>query len=128
MKKIDRFFYVIASSGSVNGGGYGQIVLRFLSEDEIINIANEQADRHGGDLIDHTDIVWVGVNEDADGDFEDYVRSREWQDGEEFAAALIELRDDGYLFEVFECEKQDDDFVTCASAFGLGEEAKFFIK
>jgi hypothetical protein len=121
---MSQLYNIIASAGSRNGRGYGKIHLVLMYEEEIIRIATQQAGACGDDLTKHTDIEWVGINPDENGDFEEFELSREWNDGEELAAAVAEFTHDGYIYEVFKRGEEDADFIARAADFGLEEKAE----
>jgi len=126
---MSQSYNIIASTGSRNSAsGYGKINLVLMDGKEIISIATQQANRRGEDLTQHTDINWVGINPDADGDFEEFKLSREWNEGEELEAAIAEFTHDGYLYEIFKRGQQDAEFIARAAAFGLEGEAIAFIE
>jgi hypothetical protein len=126
---MSQSYNIIASIGSRNSAsGYGKISLVLRDEKEIISIATQQANRRGDDLTQHTDISWVGINPDEDGDCEEFAMSRSWNEGEELEAAITEFTHDGYLYEIFKRGEQDAEFIARAADFGLEDEAIAFVE
>lgn len=121
-----KFYYIIASTRSRNSfGGIGKINLVLMDEKEIINIASNQATRRGESLERHAGIEFLGVN--PDGDFESFEPSRSWEEGEELEAAISEFTEDGYVYEIFECKTERNEFVARAADFDLENEATEFL-
>ena len=120
---MTQYYNIIASIGSRNSAsGYGKISLVLMDEKEIISIATQQANRCGYDLTQYSDIEWVGVNPDADGDFEEFKLSRDWNEGEKLESAIAEFTHDGYLYEIFKSGEQDAEFIARAAEFNLEHE------
>ena len=126
---MSQSYNIIASIGSRNSAsGYGKISLVLMDEKEIISIATQQANRCGYDLTEYSDIERIGINPDADGDFEEFKLSREWNEGEELETAIAEFTHDGYLYEIFKRGEQDAEFIARAADFNLEDEASTFVE
>lgn len=99
-----------------------------MDEKEIISIANEQANKCGYDLTQYSDIEWVDVNPDVDGNCEEFKLSREWNEGEELEAAIAEFTHNGHVYEIFKRGEQNAEFIARASDFDLEDEAIAFVE
>lgn len=124
----NQYYNVIYSQGSKNScSGHGKIALHLITESEIISAATIQANYRGTDLIEYTDIEQIDIVDD-DGDVIETRLSRDWEDGEELAAAIEEITHDGYLYEIFKCGDEDAEFIARAKDFNLAEKAREFVK
>jgi hypothetical protein len=123
---MKELYLVVASSGSKYNHGHGKINLLLVTEEQIISAAEQQAMRRGEGLTAYTDIEWVGINPDEDGDYDDYKMSRDWRDGEILLAAVSEFTNDGYFYKIFKYGDKAElkDFIECAQSFGMGDEAE----
>lgn len=91
--KTDHYYVIISTStASASGPRYS---LNFLSEADIIRIAEDDLIRCGTSLYDVAEIEQV---ETPDGDF---IPVRDWKPGEQLQAALDALRQDSCIWEIY---------------------------
>lgn len=115
------YFNIITSKGSRNSyAGLGKISLVLTDEKEIVSIAADQAGRSGESLERFCDVNYI---ENSDGDL---VLERDLADEELLDAAIAQFTEDGYVYEIFIRGEQDAEFITCATDFGLEDEAIAF--
>lgn len=118
-----KYFNCIISAGSRNSsGGYGNISLHIHSEENIIELASNWANRTGSDLEAQVGITWIENEETGD-----FTPSREWAEGEELATAIEYLEHDGHLFEAFESGAQDAEFIERARELVNDDEVDEFV-
>lgn len=127
---MSQFYNIIASANSRNSySGHGKIGLVLMDEKEIIAIAQAAAGREGYSLEHYAGINSVGIGQaDEDGDFAQYGYERDWNDGEELESSVDYWTRDGYVYEIFKCGEQDQEFINRAADFDLKDEAEEFAK
>lgn len=118
-------YFAIIGTSSAAYGGVNWSITAYNSKDDIIGYASEECNRAGSSLEDVAGIKWIGVNPDADGDFESFEPEREFAEGEEFQAALTKLNDDCRTYKIFDDSNKEeiDEFLMEAEAISLGEHA-----
>ncbi len=120
-------YYSITGTSRNSAGGARYALGRVVDKEDIINFAHEECGREGISLESVAGIEFIGINPDADGDFEEFIPAREWNEGEEFAAALSKLNDDGRTYEIFDMATECDEFIARADCLGLGNEARALV-
>lgn len=119
----NQWFNCIVSSGSRNSAsGYGRMTMIMHTQSDIINIASEDAWRAGYSLEEQAGIEFI-YDEESDST----KQSRDFNEGEEFQAALDWLRHDGHIFEVFNRDTEIEEFETEASRWFSDEEIEAFL-
>lgn len=123
---MTTYYSITGSSRNASGGA--RYALGFIVDQaEIISFAREECGREGTSLESFAGIEFAGINPDEDGHFEEFTPSRAWNEGEEFAAALSKLNDDGRTYEIFDTAGNGDEFIARAEIYGLGDEARALV-
>ncbi|HEY9746559.1 MAG TPA: hypothetical protein V6C99_10120 [Oculatellaceae cyanobacterium] len=118
----NQWYYCIASSGSgYSASGYGRMTMIMHTESDIIKIASESAWDAGTSLEEQ-----VGIKCFYDEESDSMKLSREFEEGEEFQAAVDWLRHDGHIFEVYR-EDEIEDFRCAARIWFSDEEIEAFL-
>lgn len=118
MSAKNTLYYTIQSSTSRNSvHGLRPRIGSPFSAADLIGIAAEECGRQGTTLEDLAEIAWI---EQADGTF---LPSREWAEGEQLAAAVKKLGDDGKLFEIYpDTQTGRDEYCKRALELGLDDD------
>ncbi len=115
------YYYAIIGTSRNACGGVRWAATANNTETDIIGWARSECAKSGESLEALAGIKSVGINPDADGDFESFEPEREWAEGEEFAVAVEKLNDDGRTFRLF---TDASAFVMEADEVGLGDKAR----
>lgn len=120
---MKHYFAIIGTSRNAFGG-VRYTLTPYNSESDIIGFAYEECARSGESLESIAGIGFKTINENTDD--EDVVAEREFNDGEEFQAALTKLNDDGRTYMIFDDSNPAElaDFIAEADRIGEGDCAR----
>lgn len=118
------YYALIGTSRNASGGARWTITAN-NTEADIIGYARAECEKESTWLESLAGIDSVGINPDADGEPTEYAPDREWRDGEEFAAALEKLNDDGRTYRIYDMSAPDDiaELLDDADAHSVGARA-----
>lgn len=121
------YFAIIGTSRAAYGGVRWTLT-PYNSEADIISFAWNECARTGESLESIAGIGSKTINEGTDD--EQIVNEREFNEGEEFQAALAKLNDDGRTYSIYNDADPDQvkDFIEEAERIGLGERARELVE
>lgn len=124
---MKHYFAIIGTSRNAFGG-VRYTLTPYNSEADIIGFAWNECARSGESLESIAGIGFKTINEGTDD--EEIMAEREFNEGEEFQAALTKLNDDGRTYSIFDDSNQAEvaDFIAEADLIGEGERARELVE